>query len=846
MHQDRENLDIIFRKRPPEQILKKILAELAGENGKEYPYEISSFEMYDYIGGSSLQGYSGDEIRLRFNEVNESCKETEHSIYGLLYKYADQVLFLMDRVPCCRIEKVLDWRSMTMRLGQDLFVTAWLARNNVRARDMNQTKNFDWPYAIQTNDERLNKLLEKGIAENHFHLGGSTQSFSISWAALMNHPNKIYKTVHEGKRFRRDLVDGRTEFSKDNESRWVKLLSIAAAIRAFLFQRCIGDIKVEDFRGKISKFLFPDDNYDLELEVELIREEYGAKTCLKGYPVCLDYAMCSQLYSVDLDSSNRLLAAERAFLYRCFYNVYREEFSYFELTVFYLYLLIKSNFRGELIQINQRNGFYNFLQYQDRKEQFYPFLEYSYEAQRLAVCSTIQDNHVSSLEARIMPATNFREMASKIIKLDDKVKCVSEEECDKLFYVTHFAKRPFDIKEFEENGYVYTRPRNYKVRKLIYQQAKAIYLFRKHYHHEGLTDRIHGIDACSSEIGCRPETFATEFRFLRHEGNGRREHAEEDQNDLRVTYHVGEDFLDICDGLRAVDEAVSFLHLGNGDRIGHGLVLGLNPDSYYKERYHCVYLTKQDYLDNCLWILFRTLEWNIPLESTAREILRQEANRMAFEIYGSVEQGQCLDILEALYRSWHLRGDHPSLYNAKGECEVESPFDANVYNRYRKCSEVNDAYRKDEAVAKLYYRYHYDENVKKNGLKVIPVEIKEWYVKLMADIQEYMRTHIIAKKGICIECNPSSNKLIGYFQRYDQHPIVLFNDYMLNPQSNKAQIMVSINTDDLGVFDTSLSNEYAMVLESLRRKRHSEGKYNDEQIYSYLEYIRENGLKMKF
>ena len=109
-----------------------------------------------------------------------------------------------------------------------------------------------------------------------------------------------------------------------------------------------------------------------------------------------------------------------------------------------------------------------------------------------------------------------------------------------------------------------------------------------------------------------------------------------------------------------------------------------------------------------------------------------------------------------------------------------------------------------------------------------------------------MRTHIIAKKGICIECNPSSNKLIGYFQRYDQHPIVLFNDYMLNPQSNKAQIMVSINTDDLGVFDTSLSNEYAMVLESLRRKRHSEGKYNDEQIYSYLEYIRENGLKMKF
>ena len=88
--------------------------------------------------------------------------------------------------------------------------------------------------------------------------------------------------------------------------------------------------------------------------------------------------------------------------------------------------------------------------------------------------------------------------------------------------------------------------------------------------------------------------------------------------------------------------------------------------------------------------------------------------------------------------------------------------------------------------------------------------------------------------------------MIGYFDAYDQHPIFLFNDYILHPESTRQQIIVSINTDDLGVFDTSLSYEYALLFCAIRRKRHVEGNYNDEQIYDYLKFIMENGFKIIF
>ena len=107
---------------------------------------------------------------------------------------------------------------------------------------------------------------------------------------------------------------------------------------------------------------------------------------------------------------------------------------------------------------------------------------------------------------------------------------------------------------------------------------------------------------------------------------------------------------------------------------------------------------------------------------------------------------------------------------------------------------------------------------------------------------------MIAQKGIAIECNLSSNQLIGTFGDYPLHPLFRFNQHLLSSDEKKQHLCVSVNTDDQGVFDTSLENEYALLAESLSRMKDDSGErlYSDEVIYEYIDYIRRMGLEQIF
>ena len=96
-----------------------------------------------------------------------------------------------------------------------------------------------------------------------------------------------------------------------------------------------------------------------------------------------------------------------------------------------------------------------------------------------------------------------------------------------------------------------------------------------------------------------------------------------------------------------------------------------------------------------------------------------------------------------------------------------------------------------------------------------------------------------------IECCPSSNIRIGYFQRFDQHPILRF--YPLEG-SARYPLSVSINTDDLGVFATSLPNEYSLMALALLKKKDSNGNncYSSDEVYGWVERIIENSQKYRF
>lgn len=480
MYQNREDLDIIFRRTPPEAILKKIRSGI-DLTGNKLIYDVDtgyySYEAYNHYSLLNLPEYSPTELEMRSEALEDSTREIKvGGIFSTLVQYAEQVLHYDGETLTCQLGQILNWQSIYLRLGQDIFTTAWLAWKN-RNDDSEEMKNhkFTWPAVLKTDDKKLNTIMRRGLAENHFHLHGSTQSFPLSWACMMNHPAKIHRFLGEGNRFRRNLSYHAAGGMDDNEIDIEQRILYAAMIRALLFERFFGLLESWEEFDKFEELPLAS---DVESHTAMLRYAFGGKFAqMNGKKACLDYANCGQLYRVDEGDNNRLLAGERAFLYQCFRRRFRGELTDFESNLFYLYLLIKSNFRGEMVQNNNRFGFQNFSNYQDRKSQLFEgFAEYWTESLRLSVCSSIKENHLVSLEARIMPKKFKKELRMVIAGLDRRVEFSArkgnqwcdwwqlenmegkwkQRETAKLepsyYYVTHFAKKPFHKKEFKD-GY---------------------------------------------------------------------------------------------------------------------------------------------------------------------------------------------------------------------------------------------------------------------------------------------------------------------------------------------------------------------------------------------------------
>ena len=121
------------------------------------------------------------------------------------------------------------------------------------------------------------------------------------------------------------------------------------------------------------------------------------------------------------------------------------------------------------------------------------------------------------------------------------------------------------------------------------------------------------------------------------------------------------------------------------------------------------------------------------------------------------------------------------------------------------------------------------------------------YVDVVKQLQDGMIQRLVMS-GIGIETNPSSNYLIGTIMKYDEHPILRFNARKLTNTETNMSLSVSINTDDQGVFDTLLENEYALMELALKKAKDEKGqyKYDIEDIYEWLDYVRNMGLQQVF
>ncbi len=887
----KRNIDIAFSEASPEYILQNIKSfnNLSANQRDSYLNSRSiSREYYNMISRGIDKDYSYEEIMCMYDEICGQSKAYCHipsSLFQLLIGYSDSVLRLENGVPVCRKEKTIDWRSVTLQHGQDLFTCSYLAYLTVIGKIPIQSS-FDWPAIIETDDKRLKTILSKGIAENHFHLVGSTRVFSLSWVALMNSPEKInhfYRCIYSKKEVFTENRSRRISYlNNDNRLSWNNQLLYAGWIRSKLFQLIYGCNDFDILRDFFAFELKLEKSSDLIAEIKALQYQYGRLFLLPSDKnVVLDYAICDIGSPIDVGSPNRLLFGERELLYRLFISVFRGELKSYELDLFYAYLLLKNRFRAEIIQVNREVGFANFSLYQDRKDTFWQDIpKYWYEAQRLAVNSTFESGRVRLLEMRLQPKASFKSNYDLLLEEDQivlfnddknmfqkrKLSLYNQSELERMsvgkelpfFYVMHFIKKK-DKMPLIPMPFGIVPPKNCIARYNASKRALAIaYAMNKSSY---LCTRIRGIDAASFEIGCRPESFATEFRFLTNfipEKPMISALLEKEfyVSKLGITYHAGEDFLDIIDGLRAIDEAVAFLGLKRGDRLGHALALGVDPKVHYAKKHNLVTICKHDMLDNYVWILNRSKELDISFDYSLRILIQDEAERLLEYIYGDCIRRHGWKIsLEDYYASWKLRADNPLCYYFM---RYENPYAEQIkfmatnsisykYFNSFKSSDTYDMYRNKDKICGLLYYYHYGYKERLRGLETCSIQINVAYINLVRQFQDKIQ-RLLSEKGVSIECNPSSNELIGTFQGYENHPVFRFNRHIIGKELGKYNIEVSINTDDQGVFDTSLENEYALLVGCMSKMEDDcfQRKYSDETIYDYINHLRSMSLQHSF
>lgn len=843
------NLKIIFQKFPYTSIGRKKL-----NSGQRYnEYNRIDKERYLREAEAIFRTRSYDELQNNYDILLQSMRgknSEDISVFNSVMNLTEKLLIYDGSEIRCKFDELLRWREISFYLGQDLLTCAFIASEDLKYGETNR-RFFAWLPIIRSDDNRLHNILDKGMAENHFHLAGSTKVFELNWICLMN---LIEGRIHDFKKIKSGMQRyqmDRLDLSVKNEDLY-SICQKGALIRCYLFAVLKGNSYLKEQLEKMLRDLENGadiNSYTAKLQdlINLCKNGYGARVKYEGI---LDYALEKDMIDLN-DSECRLLAGERRFLYECYKAAKDRRFDTNQKNYFYQYLIIRTYFRGEMIQINRKNGFTNFAKYQDRKELFITGeTAYQHELVRLALNEPLRKQNIQKLEARICPKKKASDLY-KNLRIGDQIvsELENKEAKDKLVYVLHFPK-------IKDQKFCEGVPRNYNARKKAEKQMRSVVAFLEK--GTSMNKYIRGIDTCASELDCRPEVYAQIYRYMADvvfETNleNKMEHREVNKK-LRMTYHVGEDFFDIVDGLRAIDEVLLFCGLKRNSRLGHALALGIDPYKYYECKKYKLVLSKQILMDDLAWILVKAKETGCNIESQLKTELEQRFYYLYQNVYGDAFSDKMDVTYRDYYQSWKLRGDNPELYRlGKKEFRdcVEHQQRALIrFNRYAFNSGLKtqgEIIRSKEKLRKLYYVYHYNKSVREKGQEQEEFKVDQRYAELVYQVQNKMIAQL-TRDSIAIETNPSSNYLIGTIQKYDEHPILRFNSRKLRTPEKNMSLSVSINTDDQGVFDTLLENEYALMTLALKKSKDTDNQplYDIEDIYEWVDYVREMGLEQSF
>ncbi len=742
--------------------------------------------------------------------------------------------------------KVTLFHSLNCHIPMDVIGIVYMIINQEEL----DARCLDYFYGnIEVADQQLSKILEKGVAENHLHKGVS-RTFSSIWDSLM-----APLTVKDSSFFwERKFIDG----TEEQNNRLIFYILGCGIVRAYLAleissvlikgQKSGPNAYGEKVEELIEKFQegqmfekFFRDNYEDKDEKEITAYYIGLWDSLKEIQQepFSEERFCTSILNED---SELHTMDENVFLYYALYMMMNEKMTWDMKQCLMQYLRVRNYLFHVSVQQKTIKGLDYFQQehYSVNSALSHANIKNFWET---AMREQLQNQDLFKVEFRSsipMSYAKFRKELLSFLKAyqkilkedysyydDEKKEYILYRKIPQVGLVIHFLKKPDSSvpEKCFQNGKDDCSYFHFgKLQQSYKQQIENFIQLRSEY--SELSRYLVGIDAASLENSTPVWVFAPIYEKARDssiEKIGRRNEYGDYTQSLGFTFHAGEDFRHILSGLRRIDEAVDYLKFHAGDRIGHGIALGISAREW-KNQNPVIIIPQIEALENYLWA-YDTLSKNYSdFQATILAYMEKQIYELSGKIYGNREECAVIE-QEGIALELLISGYHRLFV-----------FQDQAYERVKKefCSRVCAGKKIHWDSALLAAARHCKQFVKEME-RPIHYEITEQDLLIVEELQKILKKKL-GRKGIIIEVNPSSNTAIAGLDVVEENQL-----YQMNQINDDQNVIVCINSDDPAVFNTNVSNELAYIYYGMLEQNISR-----EAALQWIDRLRRNGMDSSF
>lgn len=681
-----------------------------------------------------------------------------------------------------------------------------------------------------TPDEPLldNFICQSKLYETHMHLNG-TSSFEQNWYDTLLRPEEFIEKLQISMKNKQKvkLLYATHPYLKSLND-YYQLILLARHLREYLlaWRSENGDTtnrKIQELKTNIAKII-SNDTVSVINNFEYEKAQFGISSC--------EYTFTEILLDI---------ATHDSYVKELHWHIQvqqklRTQPSEYPDIAYLLYVVCMNTMQRLFVQRDDQYGFDNFQKFADDNarelaEQVYtdrffqlhgPHRNYSGDMAviegRFAPKKTADDN--MKLIKQI--CLGFLEYNYKISKSQNEVNysdCLStlvqhvSRQPIKLYLVAHFIKNP----EKAQESFSFASLRND-----FWLKANILVNLIKDY--PNLGNIIKAVDAAANELDTPPEVLAPIFRYCRHQGI------------KHFTYHVGEDFEHLISGIRAIYEAIEFLPLQNGDRIGHATAIGILPKLWLKNTPTKILLKKGEWLDNLLFI------WQMILTHHLKGFnlleLENHIHRLYFEIYDGVtmtgNKGNTIKLTDFNLNLIYLAYSYRYLDPEKVITFLNEEYISLRDSEYQHLKKLNI---RALQLAKVTW---FDNEVREKRKKLLELDIS-FTPKQLLKLQQCVQK-MIADKKIIIESLLTSNVRISHYKSIHEHHIFRWLHIKDRAIDGDAKMRIVLGSDDPGIFATDLRGEYYHLFCSLK----SHFGYSEDKSLESIKKIHENSQVYHF